>query len=42
MADMQAGIGPFLGVLLLGRGRIGAVSTLGGIAGMIAAAPAGG
>jgi MFS family permease len=45
MADMQAGIGPFLGVLLLGRGWstgvIGAVSTLGGIAGMIAAAPAG-
>lgn len=45
MADMQAGIGPFLGVLLLGRGWstgvIGTVSTLGGIAGMIAAAPAG-
>ena len=35
MADMQAGIGPFLGVLLLGRGwatgAIGAVTTVGGI-----------
>lgn len=45
MADMQAGIGPFVGVLLLERGwstgLIGALSTLGGVAGMIAAAPAG-
>jgi len=45
MADMQAGIGPFLGVLLQGRGwatgAIGTVSTLGGIARMIATAPAG-
>jgi MFS family permease len=45
MADMQAGIGPFLGVFLLARGwatgEIGVVSTLGGIAGMLATAPAG-
>ena len=45
MADMQAGIGPFLGVLLLGRGwatgAIGAVTTVGAIAGLLAAAPAG-
>jgi hypothetical protein len=45
MADMQAGIGPFLGVFLLARGwetgAIGVVSTLGGLAGMLAIAPAG-
>src|ERR1700749_3492209 len=45
MADMQAGIGPFLGVFLLahgwGSGRIGTVMTLGGVAGMIMTAPAG-
>ncbi|HSY21531.1 MAG TPA: MFS transporter [Polyangiaceae bacterium] len=45
MADMQAGIGPFLGVFLLAHGwrsgRIGAVMTLGGVAGMIMTAPAG-
>jgi len=45
MADMQAGIGPFLGVLLQSRGwatgAIGIVTALGGIAGMIATAPAG-
>jgi MFS family permease len=45
MADMEAGIGPFLGVLLAGRGwttgAIGAVITLGAVVGMIAVAPAG-
>jgi MFS family permease len=45
MADMQAGIGPFLGVLLLGRGwatgAIGAVTTVGRMAGLLAAVPAG-
>lgn len=45
MADVQAGIGPFLGVFLLARGwhtgAIGAVMTVGGVVGMIATAPAG-
>lgn len=45
MADMQAGIGPFLGVFLQQRGwtsgPIGSVMTAGGIAGMIMTAPAG-
>lgn len=45
MADMQAGIGPFLGVLLLGRGwatgAIGAVTTVGGIAGLFTVAASG-
>jgi MFS family permease len=45
MADTQAGIGPFLGVLLQQRGwttgGIGAVMTLGGVAGMLVTAPAG-
>lgn len=45
MADMEAGIGPFLGVLLASRGwhtgTIGAVITLGAIVGMLAVAPAG-
>jgi len=45
MADMQAGIGPFLGVFLQQRGwatgAIGSVMAAGGIAGMIATAPAG-
>ena len=45
MADMQAGIGPFLGVFLLAHhwksGLIGTVMTLGGVAGVIATAPAG-
>ena len=45
MADMQAGIGPFLGVFLQQRGwqagPIGTVMTLGGIAGMLMTAPAG-
>lgn len=45
MADVQAGIGPFLGVFLLARGwhpqAIGTVMTLGGIAGMLATSPAG-
>ena len=45
MADVQAGIGPFLGVFLQSHGwhteAIGAVMTLGGIAGMLATSPAG-
>jgi MFS family permease len=45
MADMQAGIGPFLAVFLLahhwGSGPIGTVMTAGSIAGMLIAAPAG-
>ncbi|WP_406816130.1 MFS transporter [Mycobacterium sp. M23085] len=45
MADMEAGMGPFLGVLLQGRGwstgSIGAVITLGAIVGMLAVTPAG-
>ncbi|ODR11054.1 MFS transporter [Mycobacterium sherrisii] len=45
IADMEAGMGPFLGVLLAGRGwttgTIGAVITLGAIVGMISVAPAG-
>jgi MFS family permease len=45
MADVQAGIGPFLGVFLQAQGwhpeAIGTVMTLGGIAGMIATSPAG-
>jgi predicted MFS family arabinose efflux permease len=45
MADMQAGIGPFLGVFLLSygwkSGPIGSVMTLGGVAGMLMTAPAG-
>lgn len=45
MADMQAGIGPFLGVFLLGHGwqsgLIGTVMTVGGVAGMVMTTPAG-
>ncbi|MBE1160786.1 MFS transporter [Dyella acidiphila] len=45
MADVQAGIGPFLGVFLLAQGwktgAIGAVMTLGGVVGMFATTPAG-
>jgi predicted MFS family arabinose efflux permease len=45
MADAQAGIGPFLGVFLQARGwgtgAIGAVMTIGGIAGMVVTVPAG-
>jgi MFS family permease len=45
MADMQAGIGPFLGVFLQQRGwapgPIGLVMTVGGVAGMAVTAPAG-
>lgn len=45
MADMQAGIGPFLGVFLQQRGwatgPIGSVMTAGGVAGMICTVPAG-
>lgn len=45
MADMQAGIGPFLGVFLLAHGwhsgMIGTVMTVGGVAGMLMTTPAG-
>ncbi|MDP9080324.1 MAG: MFS transporter [Bacteroidota bacterium] len=45
MADMQAGIGPFLGIFLLAHGwksgLIGSVMTIGGVAGMLMTAPAG-
>jgi MFS family permease len=45
MADMQAGIGPFLGVFLLAHGwqsgLIGSVMTIGGVAGMLMTGPAG-
>jgi len=45
MADLQAGVGPFLGVYLLAHGwqagLIGTVITVGGIAGLIAGIPAG-
>jgi MFS family permease len=45
MADIQAGVRPFLGVFLLARGwqsgPIGSVMTIGGIAGMVITAPAG-
>lgn len=45
MADVQAGVGPFLGVFLLAHGwqsgLIGTVMTIGGLAGMAMTAPAG-
>ena len=45
MADMQARIGPFLGVFLLAHGwqsgLIGTVMTVGGVAGMLMTTPAG-
>src|ERR1700674_5662198 len=45
MADMQAGIGPFLGVFLLAHGwqsgLIGTVMTVGGVAGILMTTPAG-
>jgi len=45
VADIQAGIGPFLGVFLLAHGwhnsLIGVVIGIGGLAGMVATAPAG-
>ncbi len=45
MADMQSGIGPFLGVFLLAHGwesgLIGSVMTIGGVAGTVMTAPAG-
>lgn len=45
MADMQAGIGPFLGIFLLSKGwqsgPIGTVMSLGGVAGMLMTMPAG-
>jgi MFS family permease len=46
MADMQSGIGPFVGVFLLERGwaagMIGTALAIGNIAGMLIATPAGG
>jgi MFS family permease len=46
MADMQSGIGPFVGVFLLERGwasgMIGMVMSIGNIAGMLIATPVGG
>ena len=46
MADMQSGIGPFVGVFLLERGwaagMIGTAMVIGNIAGMLIATPAGG
>jgi MFS family permease len=45
MADMQAGVGPFLGVFLLAHGWtsgwIGSVMSVGGVAGVLMTAPAG-
>lgn len=45
MADLQAGIGPFLGIFLLAHGwksgLIGSVMTIGGVAGMLMTIPAG-
>lgn len=45
MADMQAGIGPFLGIFLLAHqwkaGPIGTVMSLGGVAGVLVTIPAG-
>lgn len=45
MADLQAGVGPFLGIFLLAKGwqsgAIGSVMTIGGVAGMLMTAPAG-
>src|SRR5579862_2710691 len=45
MADMQAGVGPFIGVFLLAHGwqsgLIGTVMTVGGVAGMVMTTPAG-
>src|SRR6202012_1843845 len=45
MADMQSGIGPFVGVFLLAHGwlngSIGSVMTIGAIAGVLVTAPAG-
>lgn len=45
MADLQAGIGPFLGVFLLAHhwssGPIGTVMTVGGVAGMVMTTPFG-
>ncbi|SKA39245.1 Predicted arabinose efflux permease, MFS family [Enhydrobacter aerosaccus] len=45
MADIQAGLGPFLGVFLLAHGwksgLIGSVMTIGGIAGMLVTTPLG-
>jgi MFS family permease len=45
MADMQSGIGPFLGIFLLAHhwssGPIGTVMTVGGVAGMLMTAPFG-
>lgn len=44
-ADVQAGVGPFLGIYLLANGwtseKIGTVLTIAGIVGMLVTAPAG-
>jgi hypothetical protein len=46
MADMQSGIGPFVGVFLLGHGwasgLIGTALTIGNVAGMLITTPIGG
>src|ERR1700743_1998040 len=46
MADMQSGIGPFVGVFLLARGwdsgLVGAAMTVGNVAGMLITIPIGG
>ena len=45
LADVRDGLGPFLGIFLIGRGwdtaTIGLVMTVGGIAGMLATTPLG-
>lgn len=45
VADLQAGVGPFLGIFLLScgwqSGWIGTIMTIGGVAGMVMTAPAG-
>ena len=45
VADLQAGIGPFIGIVLLqygwNKGLIGSVMTIGGICGVLATSPAG-
>ncbi|OZA01525.1 MAG: MFS transporter [Rhizobiales bacterium 17-65-6] len=45
LADVRDGLGPFLGIFLLGQGwaadEIGLVMTVGGLAGMVAATPLG-
>ncbi len=45
LADVRDGLGPFLGIFLVGQGwsaaEIGLVMTIGGIAGMLATTPLG-